>query len=75
MLCSSKPVAKKKEYVVPLILKTVWRKEGEKEGEGERGKGGGTGASTKESVKTESERALDKEAAEAIVKGMASQMR
>ena len=65
-LYSSKPVAKKKEYIVPLIRKVVWR------GVGDGGKGGGeggVGTSTEGPVKSDIELALDREAAEAIVTG------
>ena len=62
MFCSSNPVPKKKEYVIPLIRKVKWRVE---EGEG----GGSGGASETDQVKTDEEMALDKEAAEAILSG------
>lgn len=61
MCCSSKPVAKKKEYVVPLIRKIVWR--------GLNNDNEGDSMSVNESVKSEAELALDKEAAEAIMSG------
>lgn len=65
--CSSKPVVKK-EYVVPLIRKVVWRGVG-----GDSGKRGGEkeGDSGEDLVKSKLELERDKEAAEAIVAGIA----
>ena len=61
----------KKEYVVPLIRKVVWRGVDDrgKTGGGEKGReGGGTGANGTE--KSEAELSLDREAAEAIMTGI-----
>ena len=51
---------KKKEYVVPLIRKVIWRRETE---------GGAGGGATSDAIKTEEELSLDKEAAKAIISG------
>ena len=56
-----KPKAEKKEYLVPLIKKNVWRlPPGAR-----RGPGGGEG----QADKSEEDVALEKEAAEAIMRG------
>ena len=57
--CSVKPKPREREYVVPLIRQNRWRSPAKKDGEGSRqGEG-----------KSEEEVALEKEAAEAIMKG------
>ena len=67
--CSSNPVPKKKEYVVPLIRKVIWRGVGEGGG-GEEKEGEGEGISQNDQVKMEERLALDKEAAKAIISGI-----
>ena len=66
-------MAKKKEYIIPLIRKVVWRgvSEGEKRGgeTGSEGGGGSDGVSANHSEKSEAELSLDREAAKAIVTG------
>ena len=60
----------KKEYVIPLIRKVVWRgvDDGGKREGGEKGReGGGSGVNSSE--KSEAELSLDREAAEAIMTG------
>ena len=56
----------KKEYVVPLIRKVVWRDSGKREGENEED----GGLSGEDLVKSKLELERDKEAAEAIVAGI-----
>ena len=68
--CSSKPVVKK-EYVVPLIRKVVWRVDSGKGGGEKEGGGVGSGPSGEDLVKSELELERDREAAEAIVSGIA----
>ena len=58
--CSTKPRVERKEYVVPLIRKNVWRLP-QRRGSG--GRGGEEGG------KSEEEIALEREAAEAIMRG------
>ena len=57
--CSAKPKPREREYVVPLIRQNRWRPPAKKGGEGSRQCEG----------KSEEEVALEKEAAEAIMKG------
>lgn len=59
---SLEPRPKEKEFVVPLIRKNVWRIPQKREKDGSRSSG--------RERKSEEERALDKEAAEAIMKGV-----
>ena len=66
---SSNPVPKKKDYVIPLIRKVVWR--GVEEGEGGNTEGVVSGGvSNTDQAKTNEKLTLDKEAAEAILSGM-----
>ena len=59
---------KKKEYVIPLIRKVVWRGVGE--GEGAKMEGKNERDTKTDHVKADEELALDKEAAEAIISGI-----
>lgn len=71
VFCSSKPVVKK-EYVVPLIRKVVWRGVGGdsgKRGGDKEGGGDCSGQSGEDLAKSKLELERDKEAAEAIVSG------
>lgn len=61
----------KKEYVVPLIRKVVWRGVGGDSGKRGVKKEGGGGGSGDDLVKSKLELERDKEAAEAIVSGIA----
>ena len=65
---SSNPVPKKKDYVIPLIRKVVWR--GVEEGEGGKTEGVSGGVSNTDQAKTNEKLTLDKEAAKAILSGM-----
>ena len=69
ILRSSKPVAKKKEYVVPLIRKVVWRGVSDSEGRGQE-RAGENSTAGGGSEKSQAELALDEEAAQAIVAGI-----
>ena len=57
-----KPKPEKKEFVVPLIRKNVWRTPAGRRKEGTGRELGGE--------RTEEEKALEREAAEAIMRGM-----
>ena len=56
-----KPKPEKKEYIVPLIKKNVWRLP--------PGSKRGTGKEEEQAGKSEEDKALEKEAAEAIMRG------